>query len=52
MAKQEDEALKNCGACKKAVLKAKRYYRNGKYYCNQNCWRKAKADAAAAAAAE
>ena len=46
----QDEALKNCGACKKFVLKAKRYYRNGKYYCNPNCWRKAKADAAAAKA--
>jgi len=34
------EELKNCGACKKPVQKAKRYYRNGRYYCNQNCWNK------------
>ncbi len=39
MAKQVDEALRHCGHCKKVVKKAKRYYRNGKYYCNFNCWR-------------
>lgn len=45
MAKQVDEALKNCAACKKAVKKAKKFYRNGKYYCNQNCYRKTLAGA-------
>ncbi len=47
------EELKNCGHCKKPVMRAKRYYRNGKYYCNQNHYRaaveKAKEEAAAAA---
>jgi hypothetical protein len=45
---EKDEALKNCAACKKAVKREKRYYRNGKYYCNENCWRKAKQSAAQA----
>jgi len=47
--KEENEALKNCGACKKPVSKAKKYYRNGQYYCNQNCWNKAKVKAKEAA---
>jgi hypothetical protein len=45
MAKQIDEALKSCAACKKAVKKVRRFYRNGKYYCNQNCWRKSQSGA-------
>lgn len=40
-APQEVEVVKNCPACKKALKKAKRYYRNGHYYCNKNCWAKA-----------
>lgn len=39
---------KNCAACGKPMKKAKRYYRNGKYYCNKNCF-KGKGKAAAGA---
>jgi len=48
MADDTQEALKNCGHCKKTVEKTKRYYRNGKYYCTKNCWRAAKEEAAKA----
>lgn len=41
------EEIKNCPACKKPLKKARRFYRNGGYYCNNNCFKKAKADAAA-----
>jgi hypothetical protein len=34
------EAKKNCGECKKPVKKAKKYYRDGVYYCNKNCYKK------------
>jgi hypothetical protein len=48
------EEVKNCPACKKPLKKARRFYRNGAYYCNNNCFKKvqatAKADAAQAAA--
>ena len=48
------EEVKNCPACKKPLKKARRFYRNGAYYCNNNCFKKvqatAKADAAKAAA--
>ena len=33
------EAVKNCAACNKPMKKAKRFYRNGKYYCNKRCWK-------------
>ena len=39
------EEIKNCPSCKKPLKKARRYYRNGSYYCNINCFKKA--DAAA-----
>ncbi len=52
------EEIKNCPACKKPLKKARRFYRNGGYYCNINCFKKvqataneAKEEAAAAAAA-
>lgn len=45
MADEKNEDLKKCASCKKTVQKAKRYYRNGRYYCNMNCWNKAKAKA-------
>ena len=32
---------KNCAACKKPLKRKKRYYRNGAYYCNNNCFKKA-----------
>jgi len=50
MGAEKNEELRKCAACKKAVNRAKRFYRNGRYYCNQNCWNKAKAEAAKAAA--
>ncbi len=40
------EETKNCASCGKPMKKAKRYYRNGKYYCNKNCF-KGKGKAAA-----
>lgn len=43
------EEVKNCPACKKIVKKAKRFYRNGKYFCNANCARAFKAKAGASA---
>ena len=30
---------KNCAGCSKPMKKAKRYYRNGEYYCNKNCFK-------------
>ena len=30
--------IKTCATCSKPLRKVKRYYRNGKYYCNKNCW--------------
>lgn len=54
------EEVKNCPSCNKPLKRARRFYRNGKYYCNNNCFRtadlkvkeeKAKQAAAAAAAA-
>lgn len=49
------EEVKNCPACKKPLKRARRFYRNGAYYCNANCFKtvqKKAADATAAAAAE
>lgn len=39
------EEIKNCPACKKPLKKARRFYRNGGYYCNSNCFKKASATA-------
>jgi hypothetical protein len=44
------EEIKNCPACKKPLKKARRFYRNGGYYCNNNCFKKAQATKAAAEA--
>lgn len=33
------EIQTNCLSCNKPIKKLKRYYRNGKYYCNKKCWR-------------
>ena len=33
------EESKNCAGCNKPMKRAKRYYRNGKYYCNKNCFK-------------
>jgi hypothetical protein len=46
------EVAKNCPACKKPLKKARRYYRNGAYYCNITCFKTVQAKAAAAAAPE
>ncbi|MDD4979968.1 MAG: hypothetical protein PHC54_01665 [Candidatus Omnitrophica bacterium] len=40
-AKPIEEKQTNCLACNKPIRKLKRYYRNGKFYCNKRCWRKA-----------
>jgi len=34
------EKQTNCLACNKPIKKLKRYYRDGKFYCNKKCWRK------------
>lgn len=34
------EKQTNCLACGKPIKKLKRYYRNGKFYCNKKCWLK------------
>lgn len=50
MAEATNEDLKKCGFCKKTAKKVTRYYRNSRFYCNMNCWTKAKKAAAEAAA--
>ena len=42
--KEVTEHGKNCGSCKKVLKKKKRYYRNGAYYCNVNCYKKKAAE--------
>ncbi len=41
MAEEIQEVGKNCAGCKKPLKKARKYYRNGKYFCNNNCFQKA-----------
>jgi len=43
---------KQCAGCKKPVKKLRRFYRNGKFYCSENCYRKTKKNAAAKPAEE
>lgn len=38
--KEVSEFGKNCAGCKKPMKRARRYYRNGAYYCNKNCFKK------------
>ena len=45
------EEVKNCPACKKPLKRARRFYRNGAYYCNNNCFKKVQATAKTAEAA-
>ncbi|MFH1457712.1 MAG: hypothetical protein ABIG31_00900 [Candidatus Omnitrophota bacterium] len=33
------EIQANCLACNKPISKLKKYYRDGKFYCNKKCWR-------------
>jgi len=45
-AKQEKpqvEKQTNCPACNKPIKKIRKYYRNGKFYCNKKCWKKSTA---------
>ena len=44
------ERATNCASCNKRLLRKKRYYRNGGYFCNKRCWQQATAKAAKAAA--
>lgn len=37
--KPQAEKQTNCLACNKPIKKLKRYYRDGKFYCNKKCWR-------------
>jgi len=39
-AKPTAEKQANCLACNKPIIKLRRYYRDGKFYCNKRCWRK------------
>lgn len=48
----QEEVKKNCPACKKALKRSKKYYREGQYYCNKNCWANAKKGATAKDAGE
>ena len=50
--KEVSEVGKNCPSCKKIMRRKKRYYRNGAYYCNKNCYKNATSGAAAAPGAE
>lgn len=47
MAPELSDELKKCAFCKKNAKKAKRFYRNGRYYCNMNCWTKSQEKATA-----
>ena len=38
----------NCAKCNKSLKRIKRYYRNGKYYCNKKCFADATKKTAAA----
>lgn len=49
-AKEVVEVGKNCAGCKKPIKRVRRYYRNGSYYCNKNCYQKKIAAAAEPAA--
>ncbi len=39
------EVSKNCAGCNKPMKKIWKYYRNGKYYCNQKCFKKSQVKA-------
>ncbi len=44
------EEVKNCPSCKKPLKRARRFYRNGAYYCNSNCFKKVQSEAKVVAA--
>lgn len=33
------EKPSNCAGCNKSIRKKRWYYRNGKFYCSQRCWK-------------
>jgi endogenous inhibitor of DNA gyrase (YacG/DUF329 family) len=37
--KTDQETTLNCASCGKPVKKIKRYYRDGKFYCNKRCFK-------------
>ena len=39
-AQEKAGPAKNCPSCKKILRRVKRYYREGGYYCNKNCYKK------------
>lgn len=45
MADKESKKV-NCAKCNKPVKRLKRYYRNGKFYCNRKCFADANKKAA------
>ncbi|MCX5666328.1 MAG: hypothetical protein NT036_04705 [Candidatus Omnitrophica bacterium] len=36
---KKKEKPSNCAACKKSIKKKRYYYRNGKYFCTQRCFK-------------
>lgn len=46
----EKVTAKNCAKCGKPIKRTMGYYRNGKYYCNNRCFKLTKTAAAPAAA--
>lgn len=38
-AKITKEKPANCAGCNKSIRKKRWYYRNGKFYCSQRCWK-------------
>ncbi len=38
--KERKEIGNSCVMCKKPLKRVKRYYRDGSYYCNNNCYTK------------
>ncbi|MDD5018861.1 MAG: hypothetical protein PHH75_01635 [Candidatus Omnitrophica bacterium] len=47
MADSKESKKVNCGKCNKPLKRIKRYYRNGKFYCNMKCFIASKQKAAA-----
>ena len=49
---QAQETTLNCAGCGKQITGIKRYYRNGKYFCNKKCFKNKKAEGAKAEGGE
>ena len=39
MSKRSEAKRKPCANCNKSLTKIQRFYRNGKYFCNKECFR-------------